>query len=335
MTAFRRFRHFHFSLAAAVATTLLSALPGGALFAGPAPTLSTSKNVIEKVEERTTLDAFEAEASYVGSSNFKDQQFGGSSGLPARSYGSQDESHFVTEYSHRFLLTGNWYLRAGLNYERFDFGTSFAPVPTTLQSVAGVIALEYVVKNTPGFFIRSKPGIYFSNGRSIDAGNFDAPTDLGVVIEGTRIFSSLKSVYFLVGAHGSILGKNPVVPFGGVVWLISDRLRLEAIPPEPQLIFRLNDKIDLFVGAELLGQAYKRDRNPNYRPQDQRFNNGVIDYTEWRVGAGVSINITKGIELDFTGGYVPERDFAYYRGNSKSFKLEGAPYAKVAFKAEF
>ena len=334
MTVPRCFRRSRFSLPAAAATLLL-AWPGGALFAGPVPAVSTSKNVIEKVEDRTTLDAFDLEASYVGSSDFKDRQFGGRSGLPARSYGSQDEYHTVAEYSHRFLITGNLYLRAGLNYERFDFGTSFAPVPTTLQSVAGVIALEYVVKNTPGFFIRSKPGIYFSNGRNIDAGNFDAPTDIGAVIEGTRIFSSLKGVYFLVGAHGSILGKNPVLPFGGVVWLITDRLRLEALPPEPQLIFKLNDKIDLIVGAELIGQAYKRDRNPNYRAQDQRFNDGVIDYTEWRLGAGVSINITKGIELDFTGGYVPQRDFDYYRGEGKRFKLEGAPYAKVAFKAEF
>ncbi|MBV9128353.1 MAG: hypothetical protein JO117_09735 [Verrucomicrobia bacterium] len=194
---------------------------------------SVTKDVVQQQEEKTMLNAFEIDTSYVGSSDFKDHQFGGSSGLPARSYGDQDEFHLYTEYSHRFHLNGNWYFRAGAAYERFDFSKSFAPVPTTLQSVSGVFALEYVIQNTPGFFIRSKPGLYFSNAHNLGTGNFDAPSDLGVVIEGTRIFSSLKKVYFLVGVHGSILASNPVLPFGGVVWLINDKWRLEAVPPEP------------------------------------------------------------------------------------------------------
>ncbi|MBV9128354.1 MAG: hypothetical protein JO117_09740 [Verrucomicrobia bacterium] len=98
----------------------------------------------------------------------------------------------------------------------------------------------------------------------------------------------------------------------------------------------MNKHVDLFIGGEILGEAYKRDRNPNYRPQDQRFNEGVIDYSEWRVGGGVSINITKTVEFDISGGYVPQRYFNYYRGDgAQRFKLDGAPYAKVAFKAEF
>lgn len=292
---------------------------------------SRSKNVIERVDEKVLLDQFQIDTSYVGASDFKDGQFGGSSGLPRRSYGDQDEFHVTAEYTHRFQIKDRIYLRLGVNYERFAFGTSFAPVPTTLQSLSGVVALEYLVQGRAAYFISSKPGLYYSNWDNVGTGNFDAPTVVAGVVP------LAKNVYLIVGARFSILSKYPALPVAGLKWDITDNLHLDAIPPEPRLVYDISDRWEIFVGGEILGESYKRDRNPNARPQDQRFNEGVIDYSEYRVGAGFTYNVSKTISFDVSGGYVPRRTFDYYRGedNGKRFKLEGAPYAKVSLSAAF
>ncbi len=334
MTPLSSPRFFRAPVVLGAATILCSflAAPAG-LLAGPSAAETTrSKQVVEqRRDEAVVLDKFQIDTSYVGSSEFEDGQFGGSSGLPRRSYGEQDEFHVTAEYTHRFQLKDRFYLRLGVNYERFAFGTSFAPVPTTLQSLSGVVALEYLVGNRAAYFISSKPGLYYSNWDNVGTGNFDAPTVVAGVVPLAR------NVYLIVGARFSILSKYPALPIAGLKWDITDRLHLDAIPPEPRLVYDLSDHCEVFVGAEILGESYKRDRNPNARPQDQRFNEGVIDYSEYRVGAGFSYKINKALQFDVSGGYVPRRTFDYYRGedNGKRFKLEGAPYAKVAFAAQF
>ena len=55
----------------------------------------------------------------------------------------------ISAYDHRFLITGNWYFRAGVEYERYDFGGSDNGLPDHLQALYGHLALEYVVKDFP------------------------------------------------------------------------------------------------------------------------------------------------------------------------------------------
>ena len=53
----------------------------------------------------------------------------------------------------------------------------------------------------------------------------------------------------------------------------------------------------------MLGEAYKRDDNVDARPQDRRFNNGVIDMSETRVGAGITYSPTEQIDIYLDSGY--------------------------------
>lgn len=315
-------------LAAGLLATLTPSLRAG-------EAAGVDKNVTRSLgkDEPVPLNLFQVDSSYVGGSSFETRQFGGSSGLPSRSYGQQDETHFDVEYARRIPLgafNNRLYLKVGASYERFDFGTTFAPLPTSLQSAAGVIGLEYIVQGRPAIFLETKPGVYFSDTDDITLGSFDAPTVLAVT------FPIAKSVYGILGVRASLLSSYHVLPIGGLVWVINEKLRLEAVPPEPRLIYSVSEKLDFFVGGELLGNAYRRDRNDNARPQDRRYNNGVIEYSEFRVGGGLTLTPIKGFDIDISGGYVPERNFDYYRGPGKQFRTDnGAPYAKVALKAEF
>ena len=127
-----------------------------------------------------------------------------------------------------------------------------------------------------------------------------------------------------------------MLPIGGVVWLIRDNLRLQGVPPEPRLIYTVNKQLDFFAGGELLGESYKRAADPGARPQDQRFSSAVLDFTEYRGGAGLTYTPIKQVDIDLSGGWDFQRDFDYYRGDAtKQFITHGAPYAKLEVSASF
>ena len=313
-------------------------LPVSGLFAGPETTTpAPDKSVQESVlDQMTPLDLLDTEASYVGGSTFQIKRFSGAGASTQASYGDPSESEEEVEYGHRFHLFDKVYLRAGIDYQRFDFSQHSAPIPDSLQNLSAEFQLEYVVQGEPAVFLRTRPGVFYSDINQVHFASIDAPTDIGGIVPGTLLYSGFKKVYFLVGVHIELLAKYPGFPIGGVVWLIQDNLRLEAIPPEPRLIYSISKKLDLFVGGELLGEAYKTAPNPEARPQDQRFNGGVLNFSEYRGGAGLTYSPIKQVDIDLSGGWDFLRDFDYYRGdNPRNFDQHGAPYAKVSVKAEF
>ena len=313
------------------------ALPAAGLFAGTNTATDNSAQVVpNNALDTTSLDLLNVESSYVGTSGFTIKRFNGAGAGTQEPYGDQSETEEEFDYGHRFHLLDKLYLRAGINYQRFDFSTTSAPVPTSLQNLCAEFYLEYVVDDEPAVFLRTRPGVFYSNINQVHYASIDAPTDAGAILPATLLYSGLKKTYILIGVHASILDKYPVLPIGGVVWLIRDNLRLEAIPPEPRLIYTVSKQLDFFAGGELLGESYKRAADPGARPQDRRFSSAVLDYTEYRAGAGLTYSPVKQVDIDVSGGWDLERDFDYYRGDAtKEFITHGAPYAKVSVSANF
>ncbi len=81
-------------------------------------------------------DLFDYELDYTFSSNFYDVH---------GDFGHGDSLYNDFSYAHRFLITGKWYFRAGVEYERFDFGGTDNGLPDHLQTVHALLAVEYVV----------------------------------------------------------------------------------------------------------------------------------------------------------------------------------------------
>lgn len=302
------------------------ALPLAGAFAGPLTEADLpDKNPVQAVlDTLTPLNLISVEARYTGKSDFHTHAVNGQ---------SQEETQEAIEYGHRIRLFGKTYLRLGASYERFDFNPTDTPLPSGLQSIAGIVGLEYVVNGKTGLFITSRPGVYFSDADSVSTRNFDFPTNIGGILPVID-----RKFYLLLGVHTSILARYPVFPIGGVVWLISGQWRLETIPPTPRLVYAASDKLNLFVGGEITGDSFVRDRTSDNDPRDRRFSGGVIDYSAYRVGGGLTYAPRKGIEIEVSGGWTLERSFDYYRGGSgqrKSFDTTGAPFAKVAIGADF
>ena len=134
----------------ALAPCALAVFAAGSLLAAPARAgeiaAGVDKNVTRSLgtEEPVPLNLFQVDSSYVFSSKFDTEQFGGSSGRPERSYGRQDEYHLDASYARRIPLgafDNRLYLKLGVSYERFDFGKTTAPLPTILHIENSNIAL--------------------------------------------------------------------------------------------------------------------------------------------------------------------------------------------------
>jgi hypothetical protein len=215
------------------------------LFAGTEPEIQQGP----KPEEENSHDLFNYETTYTFESDFEESKLG---------HGDALYDNF--SYDHRFLITGKWYFRAGVEYERYDFNGTNNGLPDHLQGLYGHLALEYVVKDHPGAAIELEPGIYFQDHVSGNA--FDLPGRAYVS------FPLKKDKIFATVGFGWGQFQDPVVaPGGGITWLINDKLRLQAVFPKPSLVYEPNDDWEIraigelnFLGART-DQVHTTERN--------------------------------------------------------------------------
>ena len=195
------------------------------LFAGtsgpelqPAPSPSS--------DDKNSTELFAYETVYTGNSNFRDDH--------RNAFGDGDSLYNDFSYAHRFQISGNWYFRAGLEYERFDFGGTDNGLPDHLQTIHALLAYEYIVHDHAGAGIELDPGAYFENDITGDA--FDVPWKVWVSFPLKK-----DKIFGVIGAGGSIYSNPIAAPGGGLIWLFTDHLRLEGVFPKPALVYNPND----------------------------------------------------------------------------------------------
>src|SRR5260370_21208927 len=66
-------------------------------------------------EDQNSRELFEYETTYTADSNFYDDH---------GKFGHGDSLYNDFSYAHRFLITGNSFFRAGVDYDPFEFGAS-------------------------------------------------------------------------------------------------------------------------------------------------------------------------------------------------------------------
>ena len=266
--------------------------------------------------ERVPVDLFRVESSYVFESEFDDD----------KDYGEQDALQSSIEYSHRFLLTGKIYARAGFAYNRFDFGESSAPVPDHLHSLSALIGVDYMVGKETGAFLHFRPGFYTED--DFDSASFDVP-----IIGGSVIVLQPDRLYLFVGATAAFLrGNLPVLPIAGVIWKPNDQWSVFGMLPEPRITYSPTQAIDLWIGGQLVGGSFRTDRDDSIQPR--RLSGAQVDYSEYRAGMGLEVHCGDSVSLIASGGYAFRRNFDFERAD-REFKTDPAPYVRVALKAEF
>jgi hypothetical protein len=296
-------RGFFVFLFLAAATSTLAGPP--VFEAQPSPTPA----------DETSRDLFSWETTYTFSSDFQESKLG---------HGDSLYDDFI--YDHRFLITGKWYLRAGVEYERYDFGGTDNGLPDHLQAAYGHLALEYVVKDHAGVSIEVDPGVYFQDNATWDA--FDVPGKAFVT------FLLKKDKIFAVVGVGWGAFQDPVIaPGGGIIWLISDKLRLQGVFPKPALVYQPNDDWDVRVIGELNFLGARTD-DVLTTERKLQLRNAVVQYSEYRAGLQVAYSGLKHLKIIAGAGATVERDFDFFRAD-QSKRTDPAAYVRISAEAKF
>src|SRR6266704_1074826 len=276
-----------------------SAVAGTPTFeAQPAPTPA----------EANHLNLFDYEMDYTFNSNFYDDH---------GKFGNGDSLYNDFSYAHRFLITGKWYFRAGVEYERFDFDGTNNGLPDHLQTVHALLALEYVVHDHAGAGIEIDPGLFFQN--DVHGNDFDIPAKAFVT------FPLKKDKIFAVIGVGFALNQTPIVaPGGGIIWLFTDHLRLEGVFPKPALVNNPSDDWEFRILGNLFYESYRTE--DVITPQKKlQVHNAVVQYSEERAGFQATYSHFKPFDITLDAGYTFKRDFDFFRAEA-SAKLDPAPY---------
>jgi hypothetical protein len=265
--------------------------------------------------DENSRDLFNYETTYTFNSDFKESKLG-----------DGDSIYNDFSYDHRFLITGKWYFRAGVEYERYDFGGSDNGLPDHLQAASGHLALEYVVKDFPGISIELDPGVYFQDNVSSDA--FDIPGKAYVT------FPLKKDKIFAVVALGwGIYQDPPVAPGGGIIWIFSDQLRLQAVFPKPALVYQPNDDWEFRIMGELNYTSFRTD-DVLTTEQKLQLHNAIVQYSEDRAGVQIGYTGIKHAKLIAGAGVTVERNYDFFRAH-QSKRMDPAPYVKIGAEIRF
>jgi hypothetical protein len=285
---------------------IASAVAGTATFeAQPSPT----------PEKENSHDMFSWETTYTFDSDFTESKLG-----------HGDSLYDDFSYDHRFLITGKWYFRAGVEYERYDFGGTDNGLPDHLQGAYAHLALEYVVRDHAGISIEIDPGVYFQDNITWDTVDVPGKAYVSFPLKKDKVFAT-------VGLGWGAFQDPAVAPGGGITWLISDKLRLQAVFPKPALVYEVNDDWEFRVLGEL---NYLSARTDDVVTTERKLqvHNAVVQYSEYRAGVQVAYSGIKHLNIIAGAGATIERDFDFYRIH-QSKRTDPAPYVRVAAELKF
>ena len=250
-----------------------------------------------------------------------------------------DATHTDFEFDHRIPVNlfgnwpnvecGHWYFRLGAEYNRWDFGNSGGlPIPNTLQSASGILALEYVVNDGAAIMLETRPGVYFEHSAHRD--NFDAPTKLYFPVYHHKDASSSFTV--ITGVAYTNLLSYQFLPIVGIDYQ-TGKWDVRATVPAPRIIYQATDQVGIYVGGEVTGGGFRTDQHEDY-PGKPQLSNAIITYSEFRTGAGVTYKINR-CTLDVGAGYAFDRKFDYSNADQGFKASNGSPYLSGELRIGF
>jgi hypothetical protein len=220
--------------------------------------------------------------------------------------------------------------RLGVEWQRYSFEPAArAPVPDSLQGLDLAIGAD--VQISPALLLRigAHPGIY-SDFASVSWQDFNVPFE----IVGTYFVSS--NLIFIGGVYVDLNSDFPVYPVIGIHWKVSDKWLIEGIAPRPQLQYLFSDSLTLFAGADLREASFRLNDQFGQERGIPKLNDAILNYFEIRAGAGLTLKLSKSVNLDFEGGCTPYRRFEYPRADGFKVKAEDlTPYLRIGLSAKF
>lgn len=247
----------------------------------------------------------------------------GSRIMKAGEFGSQAEYHYDIEAERNIHLFKTYYLQIGFDHDQFLFSRSNSTLfPDSLTSDAAVIAVSYWAGDEYHPLLRLEPGVYYTRNH-ITKNSFNMPFR---VQGGVKVNDQL---HLVLGVEIDPFGSSIAFPIVGANWQVNDQFNVRAVFPKPRISYLPNKSLELFIGGELTGGAYR-----NGPTRDRRTNNALLDYSDYRACLGMEYDFTNVISLEANLGWNFQRRFNYHRAGPV-YNAKGAPYAQLEFKFGF
>jgi hypothetical protein len=221
-------------------------------------------------------------------------------------------------------------LRLGASYERFSFGfDDGGPLPDTLQAANLVVGLDTQFSDSILVRIEAQPGLYGAGMDDLEWEDANVP----FVIGGTYIYRP--DLQFVLGIGVDVNRKYPVLPGGGVRWKFATQWVLNAVLPAPRLEYELNRQFTLYAGAVLKDETFRTGNGFGTAAGKTKLDRAVLNYTEVRTGIGFDWKIAPALTLTAEAGYLPYREFDFFRTNVRYHHDGGAPFGTVSMHGAF
>ena len=207
------------------------------------------------------------------------------------------------------LGPSDWYVGYGLQADQYKFSGPSA-WPSRLQALAVPLKLQYFKGEELAAEFSALPGFYWGASGSSQA--WDVPVQL---VSGVPLGANFNGV---VGISNGRFYHHPL-PIIGLVWAQSSTWRLEAVFPEPALIYHPELGTELRCGGELFGGGFRID--------DQA-HRSVVEYSSYAVGVTYRRSVPGQMSWSVGGGLLTLGAADFFRNNQR-LKAGNTAYLQV------
>ena len=252
----------------------------------------------------------------------------GYAGQTATQVDNSSELNASLKYAASLQVSKDLLLLFGAEWRSFSFPTPRASaVPASLQQVNTIVGFDYQLAEQWLMHAEVQPGFYGDLSR-FDGRRFNAPLMLGFVY---LVDADLQWAF---GLRVDVRSQYPVFPAVGVRWKFADLWTLNLMLPNPRLEYDVNDKLQLNLGAGIMAGTYVvGDHFGDDRGLPQ-LNNARVDYTELRVGPGLSWKVLPNLTLEAKMGYVLHRTWNFFDQDIEPGS-KAVPFLQIACQARF
>jgi hypothetical protein len=222
-------------------------------------------------------------------------------------------------FTRRFSVNPRLELSAGVHYSLKEIDApDTARLPGSLQGLSVNLGGEYRTGDRLTLGLRVSPGIS-SDFKSFAAGDVRVPVALHARYRVSGALTLMGGIAYTGQDHST-----PVMPVIGVLYLPSEKWTLALGFPRTGVMFRPNEKTELFVAGEF--------SRGEYRLHDPALGADVISYRDYRALTGAEIRLLPSVKLGISGGYAFARRFVFSEGDRSDLNLDGAPFGRVEVK---
>jgi hypothetical protein len=232
------------------------------------------------------------------------------------------------KYVASLQVSKDFLLRLGAEWQSFWFPAPrpFA-APARLQQANAIVGFDYQLAEQWLMRAELQPGMYGDLSR-LDERRFDAPLLVGFVY---LIDADLQ---WFFGLRADFRSHYPVFPAAGVRWKFADLWTLNLMLPTPRLEYDVNSNLQTYFGAAIVAGTYVvGDHYGNDRGLPQ-LNHATLEYTELRLGPGLSWKVRPNLTLEAEAGYVVHRSWDFFDQDINPTR-NPVPYLQLTVHARF